>query len=83
MWCQEICEDDIFSHDQVVIFTGDATALQAINMTTFTPWDLVFMSVKKTLCPYGGVLDTQLTHGTSKVAFAFSIVYDLFFTRIY
>ena len=56
--CYEMYEDDIFSPDQEEIFKDDFAWLQAINLTAFTTGNLVFM------CPYGGVLDTWLTHGT-------------------
>ena len=47
--CYEMYEDDIFSPDQEEIFKGDGAALQAINLTTSTTGDLIFMCVKKSL----------------------------------
>ena len=44
-----MCEADLSSADQVVIFKGDCACLQAINLTAFTTGDLVFMVGKKFL----------------------------------
>ena len=44
-----MCEADLSSADQVVIFKGDFACLQAINLTAFTKGDLVFMGGKKFL----------------------------------
>ena len=44
-----MCEADLSSADQVVIFKGDFACLQAINLTVFTTGDLVFMGGKKFL----------------------------------
>ena len=44
-----MCEDDLGSPDQVVIFQGDFACLQAINLTTFTTGDLVYMGGTKFL----------------------------------
>ena len=44
-----MCEADLSSADQVVIFKGDFACLQAINLTAFTTGDLVFMGGKKFL----------------------------------
>ena len=44
-----MCEADISTPDQVVIFKGDCACLQAINLTAFTSGDLVFMGGKKFL----------------------------------
>ena len=44
-----MCEADLSSADQVVIFKGDCACLQAINLTAFTTGDLVFMGGKKFL----------------------------------
>ena len=44
-----MCEANLSSADQVVIFKGDFACLQAINLTAFTTGDLVFMSGKKFL----------------------------------
>ena len=44
-----MCEADLSSADQVVIFKGDFACLQAINVTAFTTGDLVFMGGKKFL----------------------------------
>ena len=41
-----MCEADLSSADQVVIFKGDFACLQAINLTAFTTGDLVFMGGK-------------------------------------
>ena len=42
-----MCEADLSSADQVVIFKGDFACLQAINLTNSTTGDLVFMGVTK------------------------------------
>ena len=47
-----MCEADLCSSDQVVIFKGGFACLQAINLTAFTTGDLVFMGGKK-LLPVG------------------------------
>ena len=47
-----MCEANLSSVDQVVIFKGDFACLQAINLTAFTTGDLVFMGGKK-LLPVG------------------------------
>ena len=47
-----MCEADLCTADQVVIFKGDFAFLQAINLTAFTTGDLVFMGGKK-LLPVG------------------------------
>ena len=44
-----MCEADLSSADQVVIFKGDFACLQAINLTAFTTGDLVFMGGTKFL----------------------------------
>ena len=44
-----MCEADLCTADQVVIFKGDFAFLQAINLTAFTTGDLVFMGGKKFL----------------------------------
>ena len=44
-----MCEADLSSADQVVIFKRDFACLQAINLTAFTTGDLVFMGGKKFL----------------------------------
>ena len=44
-----MCEADLSSADQVVIFKGDFACLQAINLTAFTTGNLVFMGSKKFL----------------------------------
>ena len=44
-----MCEADLSSADQVVIFKGDFACLQAINLTNSTTGDLVFMSGTKFL----------------------------------
>ena len=44
-----MCEADLSSADQVVIFKGDCACLQAINLTAFTTGDLVFMGRTKFL----------------------------------
>ena len=44
-----MCEADLSSADQVVIFKGDFACLQAINLTAFNTGDLVFMGGKKFL----------------------------------
>ena len=44
-----MCEADLSSADQVVIFKGDFACLQAINLTAFTTGDLVFMGGKEFL----------------------------------
>ena len=44
-----MCEADLCSADQVVIFKGDFACLQAINLTAFTTGDFVFMGGKKFL----------------------------------
>ena len=44
-----MCEADLSSADQVVIFKGDFACLQAINLTAFTTGDLVFIGGKKFL----------------------------------
>ena len=44
-----MCEADLSSADQVVIFKGDFACLQAINLTTSTTGDLVFMGGTKFL----------------------------------
>ena len=44
-----MCEADLSSADQVVIFKGDCACLQAINLTAFTTGDLVFMGGTKFL----------------------------------
>ena len=44
-----MCEDDLGSPDQVVIFQGDFACLQAINLTAFTTGDLVYMGGTKFL----------------------------------
>ena len=44
-----MCEADLSSADQVVIFKGDFACLQAINLTAFTTGDLVFRGGKKFL----------------------------------
>ena len=41
-----MCEADLSLADQVVIFKGDCACLQAINLTSFTTGDLVFMGGK-------------------------------------
>ena len=41
--CKEMCEADLCSPDQVVIFKDGFACLQAINLTAFTRGDLVFM----------------------------------------
>ena len=42
-----MCEADLSSADQVVIFKGDFACLQAINLTNSTTGDLIFMGGKK------------------------------------
>ena len=42
-----MCEANISTPDQVVIFKGDCACLQAINLTNSTTGDLVFMGGKK------------------------------------
>ena len=42
-----MCEADLSSADQVVIFKGDFACLQAINLTNSTTRDLVFMGGTK------------------------------------
>ena len=44
-----MCEANLCSPDQVVIFKGGFACLQAINLTAFTTGDLVFMGGKKFL----------------------------------
>ena len=44
-----MCEADLSSADQVVIFKGDFACHQAINLTAFTTGDLVFMGGTKFL----------------------------------
>ena len=44
-----MCEADLSSADQVVIFKGDFACLQAINLTNSTTGDLVFMGGTKFL----------------------------------
>ena len=44
-----MCEADLSSADQVVIFKGDFACLKAINLTAFTTWDLVSMGGTKFL----------------------------------
>ena len=44
-----MCEADLSSADLVVIFKGDFACLQAINLTNFTTWDLVFIGGTKFL----------------------------------
>ena len=44
-----MCEADLSSADQVVIFKGDFARLQAINLTNSTTGDLVFMGGTKYL----------------------------------
>ena len=44
-----MCEADLSSADQVVIFKGDFACLQAINLTDVTTGDLVFMGGTKFL----------------------------------
>ena len=44
-----MCEADISTPDQVVIFKGDFACLQAINLTAFNTGDLVFIGGKKLL----------------------------------
>ena len=44
-----MCESDLSSADQVVIFKGNFACLQAINLTAFTTGDLDFMGGKKFL----------------------------------
>ena len=44
-----MCEADLSSADQVVIFKGDFACLQAIHFTAFTTGDLVFMGGTKFL----------------------------------
>ena len=44
-----MCEADLSSAEQVVIFKGDFACLQAINLTAFTTWDLVSISGTKFL----------------------------------
>ena len=53
-------EDDIFPPDQEGIFKGEVACLQAINLTTSTTEDDVFMGVNWSFL-YGGVLDTWNT----------------------
>ena len=44
-----MCEADLSSADQVVIFKGDFACLQAINLTNSTTGDLVFIGGTKFL----------------------------------
>ena len=44
-----MCEADLSSADQVVIFKGNFACLQAINLTNSTTGDLVFMGGTKFL----------------------------------
>ena len=44
-----MCEANLSSADQVVIFKGDFACLQAINLTNSTTGDLVFMGGAKFL----------------------------------
>ena len=44
-----MCEANLSSADQVVIFKGDFACLQAINLTNSTTGDLVFMGETKFL----------------------------------
>ena len=50
-----MCEDDILPPDQEGIFKGEVACLQAINLTTSTTEDDVFMGVNWSLpvrwCP--------------------------------
>ena len=52
-----MCEADLSSADQVVIFKGDCACLQAINLNNSTTGDLVFMGGTKFLP--GGVSSQQ------------------------
>ena len=42
-----MCEADLSSADQVVIFKGDLACLQTLNLTAFTTGDLVFIGGTK------------------------------------
>jgi len=62
-----MCEADLSSADQVVIFKGDFACLQAINLTAFTTGDPVFMGGKKFL-PVGVSSQQNVVRWNSLVA---------------
>ena len=59
-----MCEADLSSADQVVIFKGDFACLQAINLTNSTTGDLVFMGGTKFL-PVGVSLQQNVVQRNS------------------